>query len=274
MTNNLLAWHPAAELFASWLLAKQGDCRETALVDCGAKHLVFLSRAGVAKNEDDLKRFADRLVCPCSSRTPSSRHQRYQHRRRLVSDSSHFTAAGEFDDLDNYLGRYQHGWHWLQTNLEELGGNARSDERPRGNRPRSPSPVVLGLGNRIEHRENSGGYTADKKFALRVVRNIVEEGDGGKQDAGILLSSATSTSEAVSIVEEGIKELVAAAMSISLDGIDGQKPLYDYGDPQSGSQNMKSDISVFDILSAMPGAEVAGKIAAKSQLVTVLAGED
>jgi hypothetical protein len=32
---------------------------------------------------------------------------------------------------------------------------------------------------------------------------------------------------------------------------------------------MKSDISVFDILSAMPLADVAGKIAANSQLVKV-----
>jgi hypothetical protein len=37
---------------------------------------------------------------------------------------------------------------------------------------------------------------------------------------------------------------------------------------------MKSDISVFDILSAMPLADVAGKIAANSQLVKVSAGEE
>lgn len=39
-------------------------------------------------------------------------------------------------------------------------------------------------------------------------------------------------------------------------------------------KNMKSDISVFEILSAMPLADVAAKIAAKSQLVKVSVEED
>lgn len=39
-------------------------------------------------------------------------------------------------------------------------------------------------------------------------------------------------------------------------------------------KQMRSDISVFDILSAMPLADVAAKIAAKSQLVKVTAGEE
>lgn len=37
---------------------------------------------------------------------------------------------------------------------------------------------------------------------------------------------------------------------------------------------MKSDISVFDILSAMPLADVAAKIAAKSKLVKATTTED
>lgn len=39
-------------------------------------------------------------------------------------------------------------------------------------------------------------------------------------------------------------------------------------------KNMRSDISVFDILSAMPLSDVAAKIAAKSQLVKVAVDED
>jgi hypothetical protein len=37
---------------------------------------------------------------------------------------------------------------------------------------------------------------------------------------------------------------------------------------------MRNEISVFEILSAMPLAEVAAKIAARSSLVRVSAGED
>jgi hypothetical protein len=39
-------------------------------------------------------------------------------------------------------------------------------------------------------------------------------------------------------------------------------------------KSMRSDISVFDILSAMPLAEVASKIATKSQLFKAIASED
>lgn len=37
---------------------------------------------------------------------------------------------------------------------------------------------------------------------------------------------------------------------------------------------MQSDISVFDILSAMPLADVSTKIASKSQLVNIMASKD
>jgi hypothetical protein len=108
--------------------------------------------------------------------------------------------------------------------------------------------------------------------------------------------------EAAAAVEENIVGLVAAAMGISLEEADTQKPLYDYGGKSYISlslqdndlankfftavdslqaieirnralKNMRSDISVFDILSALPLADLAAKIAAKSQLVKVTAGE-
>ncbi|KAH8690349.1 lovastatin nonaketide synthase [Phaeosphaeriaceae sp. PMI808] len=202
----------------------------------------------------------------------------------LVSDSSHFTTAGEFGDLASYLGRYQHGWRGLQTNLEELGVVMRAIMRgATTNGQSAPAQVVLGLGNRIEHNESTGGFSRDKKFELRVVEVGNQAGDSkAKQDVGTLLSNAKSITEAAAAVEENIKDLVAAAMGVSLEEVDAQKPLYDYGVDSLQAveirnralKNMRSDISVFDILSAMPLADVAAKIAAKSQLVNVTAGED
>lgn len=148
----------------------------------------------------------------------------------LVSDSSHFTNAGEFGDLASYLGRYQHGWKGLQTNLGELGVVMRAVmKRATTAGQRAPAQLVLGLGEGIEHNESMGGFSKDKKFALRVVD--VDTGSDGdsKQDVGTLLSSATTMAEAAAAVEDNIKELVAAAMGVSLDEVDSQKPLYDYG---------------------------------------------
>ena len=149
----------------------------------------------------------------------------------LVSDSSHFTQAGEFGDLASYLGRYQHGWRGLQTNLEELGVVMRAIMRgSTTNGQAIPSQVVLGLGDRIEHNESSGGYSRDKKFELRVVKIGNQAADGSaKQDVSTLMSNATTMAEAAAAVEENIKELVALAMGVSMDEVDGQKPLYDYG---------------------------------------------
>jgi NADP-dependent 3-hydroxy acid dehydrogenase YdfG len=148
----------------------------------------------------------------------------------LVSDSSHFTAAGEFGDLASYLGRYQHGWRGLQTNLKELGVVMRAIMRgSTTNGQRVPAQVVLGLSDCIGHHESTGGFSKDKKFELRVkVGNQARDGKA-KQDVGTLLSNATSMAEAAAVVEENIKDLVAAAMGVPLEEVDAQKPLYDYG---------------------------------------------
>lgn len=148
----------------------------------------------------------------------------------LVSDSSHFTNAGEFGDLASYLGRYQHGWKGLQTNLGELGVVMRAVMK-RAITPgqRAPAQLVLGLGEGIEHNEAMGGFSKDKKFELRVVDSSASSDGDSKQDVGTLLSNATTMAEAAAAVEDNIKELVAAAMGVSLDEVDSQKPLYDYG---------------------------------------------
>ena len=151
----------------------------------------------------------------------------------LVSDSSHFTAAGEFGDLASYLGRYQHGWRGLQTNLGELGVVMRAIMRGSTTDGRElPAQVVLGLSDHVERNESStGGFSKDRKFELRVVSTGNQaSGDGKpKVDVSTLLSSASTMVEAATAVEEDIKNLVAAAMGVALDEVDSQRPLYDYG---------------------------------------------
>ncbi len=225
----------------------------------------------------------------------------------LVSDSSHFTTAGEFGDLASYLSRYQHGWRGLQTNLGELGVVMRTIMRgSTTNGENIPAQLILGLGDHIEHNDsNTGGFTRDKKFELRVVKTSNQATDGNtKQDLSTLLSNATSMAEAAAYVEENIKDLVATAMGVPIEEVNSQKPLFDYGGKFKCSlfasgimmkltmlllvvdslqaaeirnramKIMRSDISVFDILSATPLADVAAKIAAKSQLVEVTGDED
>jgi len=221
----------------------------------------------------------------------------------LVSDSSHFTTDGEFGDFKSYVGRYQHGWRGLQTNLTELGVVMRAIMRgSTTNGQAAPAQLVLGLGDRIEHNESMGGFSQDKKFHLRIIERGDETADVNvKRDIGALMSNATTMQEATAAVEAHIKELIAASMRIGIGEIDPQKPLFEYGGRFSPSlfanalniqltpvvdslqaveirnqaqKFMHSDISVFDILSAMPLADLSAKISAKSQLVKVTDSED
>lgn len=149
----------------------------------------------------------------------------------LVSDSSHFTAPGQFGDLDSYLGRYQHGWRGLQTNLQELRVVMQAIMRGSvANGQNMPAQVVLGLGDCIEADESAGSFWRDMKFELRR-RRTGNPAVGGKtrQDVDTLLSNAATMAEAAAVVEGYIKHMVAAAMGISADEIDVHKPLYDYG---------------------------------------------
>jgi hypothetical protein len=162
---------------------------------------------------------------------------------------------------------------------------------------------VLSLGIRIEHVE--GGYTRDRKFVLKVRSSAdaaLGEDGGVKKDVGALMSSATSLFEVKKVVEDDIKALIAKAISVDIREVHPAKPLFDYGGRflpclsflcwmftdvditvnsiqaveirNRALKNMRSDISIFDVLSAMPLADVAAKIAGKSSLVCVGAGED
>lgn len=224
----------------------------------------------------------------------------------LVSDSSHFTSAGEFGNLDNYLHKYQHGWTGLQTSLEELrvvlqavmrGSTAGGEE--------VPAQLVLGLGDGLVREDGTTGFERDRKFDLRVVRRGNNAGEGREERAtvGEKLSKATTLGEASAVVEESFKAQIAAAIGVIIDEVDGQKPLFEYGgrfpqfllcfhDERYGDplrivdslkaveirnrtlREMQSDISVFELLSATPLAELAAKVASKSGLVKLDATKD
>ncbi|OJD32083.1 polyketide synthase [Diplodia corticola] len=196
----------------------------------------------------------------------------------LVTDSSHFTAAGEFGELDGYINRYSHGWKGLKTTVEELLVLAAALMRD----PAAPAQVVLGLGDALVRRPDAGGFQNDRKFDLRVARGGAGAGgegeDGGARKAGTaeLLAKAATLAEATAAVEEDIKAQIAAAVGVAVDEVDAQRPLFDFGVDSLKAveirnrslKELKSDISVFELLSSTPLAELAAKIATRSGLVT------
>ncbi|KAK4178924.1 putative polyketide synthase [Triangularia setosa] len=196
----------------------------------------------------------------------------------LVADSSHFTEAGEFGDLEGYLHRYQHGWQGLQTTLEELRVVLKSVMRgSTADGGDTPAQLVLGLGDSLIRNENSTGFARDRKFELRVVRSE-KSGDGigtKTEKIGEVLSRAATLSEAAAAVEEYIKMQIAVAIGVEIGEVDAQKPLPEFGVDSLKAveirnlclREMQSDISVFELLSSTPVAELAVKIVTKSALV-------
>ncbi|KAH7080817.1 hypothetical protein FB567DRAFT_475401 [Paraphoma chrysanthemicola] len=199
----------------------------------------------------------------------------------LVADSSHFTAEGEFGDLEGYLHRYSHGWRGLRTSLEELRiVLAALMSRAQNSEP-APAQLVLGLGDGLIRRPGTVGFQHDKKFELRVAKLEQTAADGGgagnSESLAEQLGKATSLEEAAAAVEADVKAQVAAAIGVAVDEVDAQRPLFDFGVDSLKAveirnrclRELQSDISVFELLSATPLADLAVKIAAKSALVKI-----
>ncbi|KAK4224175.1 putative polyketide synthase [Podospora fimiseda] len=202
----------------------------------------------------------------------------------LVADSSHFTEAGEFGDLEGYLHRYQHGWVGLRTTLDELRVALQAVMRgATADGKEIPAQVVLGLGDSLIRDENNmTGFQHDRKFELRVVQpDNSSAGEGGVKAASIgeNLSNAASLGEATAAVEEYLKTQIAVAIGVEVAEVDAQKPLPEFGVDSLKAveirnkclREMQSDISVFELLSSTPVADLAVKIATRSGLVKVAA---
>jgi hypothetical protein len=150
----------------------------------------------------------------------------------LVSDSSHFTSAGEFGDLHNYLHKYQHGWNGLQTTMEELRWALAAVMRgSTSNGCAIPAQFVLGLGNNLIRQPGSTGFERDRKFDLRVADGVQEmdTGGGAEESVGERLKDSTSLAEAAAAVEFSLRRQISASSGIPVDEVDAQRPLPEFG---------------------------------------------
>ncbi|KAM3563885.1 hypothetical protein MY1884_001006 [Beauveria asiatica] len=199
----------------------------------------------------------------------------------LVADSSHFTATGGFGELKNYLNRYQHRWVGLRCTLDELCTALQSIMRSTASDGIIlPPQVILGLGDTFSRAFGGTGFQRDGKFNLRLIKDDENRGGSGAErveNVETELREAASLTEAAEAVEHALKVQVAAAFGIEVDEVDVQRPLPELGVDSlkavelrnKVSKEMQSDISVFELLSATPLAEVAVIIASRSALVQV-----
>ncbi|CAG9975108.1 unnamed protein product [Clonostachys byssicola] len=195
----------------------------------------------------------------------------------LVSDSSHFTESGEFGDLKGYLNRYQHGWTGLQTTVDELLVCLRAIMRgSTADEGSIPAQFVLGLGGKLVRKAGGTGFERDRKFDLRVIEVADSENTNAKEESvSDKLSNAVSLAEAAEAVEATLKWQIAIAVGVETDEVDSHRALPEFGVDSLNAveirnrvlKDMQSEISVFELLSSTPMADLAIKIASRSALL-------
>jgi hypothetical protein len=100
--------------------------------------------------------------------------------------------------------------------------------------------------------------------------------DNAQSDLKTLLVDATSLSEATLVIQSAIAQKLAKLMMISAEDIDISKPVHHYGVDSLVAidlrnwvfRELKSTVTVFDILNSVPLMQFAAKIARSSELVS------
>ncbi|KAK1977274.1 beta-ketoacyl synthase [Colletotrichum cereale] len=305
------------------------------MIDHGAKHLVFLSRSGGGKNEDDLASFRARGVaaeaykCDVNQAESVTRvFVKLKDEGRVVKGLIQCAMVLEdsiFDNMThdkwtrafmpktrgsrNLLAQLSPGdapFFIMLSSVTGIIGNTAQANYAAGNTFEDALAhharrhlgiaatsidvglMVLGLGDALVRDDGATGtgFERDRKFDHRVVVTAggAEAGaDGAAKGLGVgeKLARATTAGEAAAAVEESLKMQVAAAIGVDVDEVDGQKPLPEFGVDSLKAvemrnralREMRSDVSVFELLSATPLTDLAAKIASRSALVKLDAEE-
>lgn len=215
----------------------------------------------------------------------------------LVTDASHFAAEATIED---YLKRYG---HWASAVVTDREMQIVLEAIMRGSTDRfsnTPTQLLVGLNGEVPRSEDGlNPWSKDRKFDHRIQRHTASaaSANGITKSLAEDLKLVDSGREAVAVIENALRCHVAAAMTAAPEDIDSEKPLYSFGSEFTPCINpkplilacnadncvvdslkaiqvrgwvfkeLKCDVSVFDILSPMPLAQLASSLARRSSLV-------
>ena len=134
-----------------------------------------------------------------------------------------------------------------------------------------------GIGQQMEHLKTSNVFDDPKYHYLRRldVKGVAQNTEGSASELKGALTAATSLAHAAELIEGGLALKLSKSLSMAVDDIDTQKPVYSYGVDSLVAieirnwifKELKSQVSVFDILKKVPISQLALKIAGKSAYV-------
>ncbi|KAK6227566.1 PKSN polyketide synthase for alternapyrone biosynthesis protein [Colletotrichum tabaci] len=209
----------------------------------------------------------------------------------LVSDSSHFGRGtmSSYGNVDEYLAMFGH-LAPVKVTTKEMFASVKmvlAMSRSRSNSGQStscdiPTQLIVGISDRISrHEDLLNRWPMDRKFDHRTATGVAQSpGQGaGKQSIGKfgiqeMMASAKDIGQARRYVEELLRKKVAQATGIETDSVDAQRSLVTYGiDSLKATEirnwvtkNLKSELSVFDILSPAPISALSLTISTRSKM--------
>lgn len=153
-----------------------------------------------------------------------------------------------------------------------------------------PAQVVTGLGSADvwnDHGLPQPYYFADPRFDALAMTTAGGRGDGqheaganatGTASLASQLAGVSSLEQAGQIVTEALVRRTAEILQMPTSEVDPEQPLYHYGvDSLTAievrnwiSRELKANVALLEIVSAVPIKEFAAKIAEKSQLVSIV----
>ncbi|KAF6802755.1 PKSN polyketide synthase for alternapyrone biosynthesis protein [Colletotrichum sojae] len=204
----------------------------------------------------------------------------------LVSDSSHFGKGTmeSYSSVEKYLAMFGHLAPVTITTEEVLASVKMALARSRSSGPtQGPAQLIVGISNRIpRHEDLMNRWPMDRKFDHRAASGVARgpgNGDGpqrsGKRGIDEMMASARDIDQARQFVEEVMREKVAQATGMESDSIDAERSLLAYGiDSLKATEvrnwvkkNLKSELSVFDILSPAPISTLSLMISTRSKML-------
>ncbi|TID04438.1 Highly reducing polyketide synthase cla2 [Colletotrichum higginsianum] len=209
----------------------------------------------------------------------------------LVSDSSHFGRGtmSSYGNVDEYLAMFGH-LAPVTVTTEEMFASVKmvlTMSRSRSNSGQStscdiPTQLIVGISDRIpRHEDLLNRWPMDRKFDHRTASDVADSpGQGaGKQSIGKfgiqeMMASAKDIGDARRYVEELLRKKVAQATGIEVDSVDAERSLVTFGiDSLKATEirnwvtkTLKSELSVFDILSPAPISALSLTISTRSKM--------
>ncbi|EQB46130.1 hypothetical protein CGLO_14878 [Colletotrichum gloeosporioides Cg-14] len=149
-----------------------------------------------------------------------------------------------------------------------------------------PAQVVIGLGSAdvwAAHRLPQPFYLSDPRFSpMAMATSIASSSDNNTEAAATVsiasqLAGVSSMQQAAEIVTDALSKRTAEILQMPASEVDPAQPLYRYGvDSLTAievrnwiARELKANMALLEIVSAVPIREFAAKIAEKSQLVKI-----